>query len=92
MDDLTHDEQGRVYDLVMADARYIEARAQMAGRIRAYDRSIIDDPAISDDEYNHLSTEYGVEQIRELFRESWAPIEAEYVVKQRGESGSPASD
>jgi hypothetical protein len=57
-----------VNDQVMQDPRYLAARADMAARIRAYERSIINDANLSDDEYHRLSTHFGYELTKQLYR------------------------
>ena len=60
-----------VNDQVMQDPRYIAARAEVAGRIRAYERSIIDDSKVSDDEYHRLTSDYSYELTKQLLRETF---------------------
>lgn len=55
---------------VTNDPRYIAARAEMAGRVRAFDRKMIDDPNISDDDYNQRSGNFSYEQCKQLFRDT----------------------
>ena len=45
---------------------YLAARAAMAARIRRHDLSLIDDPHVSDEEFDARSTEFGYQQTRQL--------------------------
>jgi len=45
---------------------FLAARSAMSTRIRRHDLSLIDDPDVSDEEFNARSTEFGYQQTRQL--------------------------
>ncbi|HZM79927.1 MAG TPA: hypothetical protein VFC19_29695 [Candidatus Limnocylindrales bacterium] len=47
-------------------AWFLAARSAMAARIRRYDLSLINDPDVSDEEFDARSTEFGYQQTRQL--------------------------
>lgn len=56
------------------DPWYVAARSAMATRIRQNDLSMIDDPDVSDEQFNTLSDESGYQQTRQLFTETIATL------------------
>ncbi len=52
------------------NSTYMAARAAMATRIRQYALVLIDNPAVSDDQFHHLTSEFGYQQTRQLFTET----------------------